>query len=341
MQTRRHKKLIAENLLLKHQLLVHSRSQKRTPKLSPIDRGIMGYLSLFLTPRRLKKAAIIIKPSTLLRFHKALVKKKYQLLFSPKTYNKPGPKGPSKELIKAIVEMKQLNPRYGCPRIAQQINLAFGLNINTDIVRRVLEKHYKPDPKNQGPSWLTTLGHTKDSLWSIDLFRCESILLKSHWVLVVMDQCSRRIIGFGVHDGDLDGPTLCRLFNKVSSGKQLPTYLSSDNDPLFKYQRWQANLRIMEIEEIKSVPYTPISHPFVERLIGSVRRELLDQAFFWNSNDLERKLIDYQHYFNQYRAHTSLDSQTPTGKTDWQAADITNYKWQLFCRGLFQLPTFN
>ena len=83
-------------------------------------------------------------------------------------------------ISQAIVEMKQRNPRFGCPRIAQQINKAFGTNIDKDVVRRVLAAHYRPDPGGNGPSWLTFLGHTKDSLWSIDLFRCESIHLKSH-----------------------------------------------------------------------------------------------------------------------------------------------------------------
>ncbi len=124
--------------------------------------------------------------------------------------------------------------------------------------------------------WLTVFGHMKDSLWSVDLFPCESILLKSHWVFVVMDQFSRRMVGFGVHAGDVDGTALCRMFNKAVSTQPTPRYLSSDNDPLFLYQRWQANLRILEIQEIKSVPYLPLSHPFVERLIGTIRRELLD-----------------------------------------------------------------
>lgn len=117
---------------------------------------------------------------------------------------RPGPKGPSKEVIDAIVAMKQRNPRYGCPRIAQQINVAFGLHIDKDIVRRILAQHYRPVPRDNGPSWLTTLGHAKDSLWSMDLFRCESILLKSHRMLLVMDQFTRRIIGFAVHDGDIE-----------------------------------------------------------------------------------------------------------------------------------------
>jgi transposase InsO family protein len=96
-------------------------------------------------------------------------------------------------------------------------------------------------------------------------------LLNTHWVLVVMDQFTRRIIGFGVHAGDVDGVALCRMFNTAISTQRVAHYLSSDHDPLFRHHRWQANLRILEIKKIKSIPYTPISHPFVERLIGTIR----------------------------------------------------------------------
>ena len=333
--------IVAENLLLKHQLIVHSRSRHRAPNLSTQDRALLGFWTLFLNPRRILRASIILKPSTLLKFHAAMKKRKYSLLYSARKKGKPGPKGPSNEVIDAIVAMKQRNPQFGCPRIAEQINSAFGLNIDKDIVRRVLAKHYQPYPGDNGPSWLTILGHAKDSLWSIDFFRCESILLKSHWVLLVMDQFTRRIIGFSVHAGDIDGPTLCRLFNSIIAKQELPRYLSSDNDPIFRFQRWRANLRILDIEEIKSVPYTPISHPYVERMIGSVRRELLDQTFFWNDQDLARKLESYQQYYNLHRTHSSLKGQTPfegADKTQGNIIDVKNYRWQPHCQGLFQLP---
>jgi putative transposase len=330
--------VIAENLLLKQQLIIHSRSRLRAPNLSTQDRTLLGFWSLFLSPIRIVRAAIIIKPSTLLSFHDALKKRKYRRLYSPRGSSKPGPKGPSKEVVDAIVSMKQRNPRFGCPRIAQQINLAFGVDLDKDIVRRVLAAHFKPDPWNRGPSWLTTIGHAKDSLWSVDLFRCESILLKSHWVMVVMDQYTRRIIGFGVHAGNVDGPTLCRMFNEANAGHGWPKYLSSDNDPLFQYHRWKANLRVLEIEEIKSIPHVPMSHPFVERLIGSVRRELLDHTLFWTATDLESKLRDYQVYYNAHRCHSSRKGVTPVDSGSAKVVDINNYRWEKRCRGLFQLP---
>ena len=247
-----------------------------------------------------------------MKFHELLKKRKYRLLYSSGRKGNPGPKGPSPELIQAIVELKRRNPRFGCRRIAQQIAKAFGINLDKDVVRRVLAAHYRSDPGDGGPSWLTFIGHAKDSLWSIDLFRCESILLNSHWVLVVMDQFTRRIIGFGIHAGDVVGIALCRLFNTAISTQGVPRHLSSDNDPLFRYHRWQANLRILDVKEIKSVPYVPLSHPFVVRLIGTVSREYLDHTLFWNASDLQRKLEAFRQYYNAHRVHTSLDGDTPS-----------------------------
>ena len=333
--------VVAESLLVKHQLLILNRSRARAPVLRPTDRIIVGLCAILMRPTRLLQSAIVLKPSTILSFHRALVKRKYRLLFTPKTRGKPGPKGPSPELISAIIEMKHRNPSFGYQRIADQICLVFDIEIDKDVVRRVLAKHYRPEPGSNGPSWLTFLGHSKDSLWSVDLFRCESLSLKSHWVMVVMDQFTRRINGFAVHAGALDGPTVCRMFNSIISGSMAPRYLSSDNDPLFLFRQWSANLRILDVMEVKTVPYVPLSHPFVERLIGTIRREYLDHVPFWSARDLERKLMLFKEYYNRDRVHRGLDRAPPdekVGKTDHMIARLDDYRWQKHCRGLFQLP---
>jgi len=177
--------LVAESLLLKHQLLIVNRSRQRSPMLSSWDRILAGWMALLVPPTRLLRSAIVLKPSTLLALHKAMSKRRYRMLFSPNRHRKPGPKGPSTQLIRAVVEMKQRNPNWGCPRIAQQVALAFHIQIDKDVVRRILARHYRPGQDSGGPSWLTFLGHMKDSLWSMDLFRCESATLRTHWILVV------------------------------------------------------------------------------------------------------------------------------------------------------------
>jgi hypothetical protein len=179
--------VVAESVLVKQQLLILNRSRTRAPRLRLSDRVIAGLCALLVRPTRLVRVAIVLNPSTLLRFHRALTTRKYRQLFSSTGQKKPGPKGPSQEVVAAIVNMKQRNPTWGSPRIAQQIALAFSIPMNKDVVRRILAAQYTPKPDAAGPSWLTVLGHAKDSLWSVDLFRCESAILRSHWVLVVMD----------------------------------------------------------------------------------------------------------------------------------------------------------
>jgi transposase InsO family protein len=132
---------------------------------------------------------------------------------------------------------------------------------------------------------------------------------RTYWVLVVMDQFTGRIIGFGVHRGIVDGVALCRMFQRAIRGHSLTKYLSSDHDPLYRFHQWEANLRILEVTEIKTAPYVPLSHPFIERLIGTIRREYLDHILSWTTADLEEKLVDFQNYYNGYRTHAGLEGR--------------------------------
>jgi hypothetical protein len=180
--------VVAESVLVRHQLLILNRGRQRSPNLRLYDRVIAGLCTILMRPARVLKSAM----------------------------------GPAQELIDAVVEMKRRNPAWGCRRIAQQVSPAFGVDIDRDVVRRILATHFRPESGNSGPSWLTFLGHAKDSLWSVDLFRLESLTLQTHWVLVVMDQFTRRIIGFGIHRGIVDGVGLCRMFRQAISGNRCP-----------------------------------------------------------------------------------------------------------------------
>ena len=118
-------------------------------------------------------------------------------------------------------------------------------------------------------------------------------------------------------------------------------HLSTDHDPVFEAHRWAANLRILEIDEIKTVPHVPMSHPFVERLIETMRRKFLDYIPFWNGRDLERKLSEFQRYYNAARLHASPDGHTPltfADKPSPMPADLNHVRWVSYSRDLVQLP---
>jgi transposase InsO family protein len=160
-------------------------------------------------------------------------------------------------------------------------------------------------------------------------------------VLGVMDQFTRRLVGIGVQFGTVTGADVCRMFNAAIHGQGVPRHISTDHDPLIEAHRSTANPRILAIDEIKTVPHVPLSHPFVERLVGTMRREFLDHVLFWNAHDLERKLADFQAYYNQARSHASLDGHTPlmfaTGHTV-AGAELNHVRWVSHCGDLVQLP---
>lgn len=132
------------------------------------------------------------------------------------------------------------------------------------------------------------------------------------------------------------------MFNTPMAQQNPPQYLSTDNDPLFRFHRWLANLRVLDIKEIKSLPFVPRSHPFVERMIRTIREELLDPILFWDQLDLERKLSAFRSYYNRYRVHSGIDGIPPAeygGQCQRMALLFSNFGWRSHCHGLFQLPT--
>jgi len=271
-----------------------------------------------------------------------LVKQKYRLLCTPRRRGRLGPKGPSRELIEAVVEMKRRNPYFGCRKIAEQISSPFGIDLNKDVVRRTLIGHYRPGPRPERRPLLASGART---------YRGPLVERRSFPRRV---NSAQELLGrggdghlhpldhrFWVTAANIDGIRVCRMFNRAIAKHAMPRRLSSDHDPLFRFHRWRANLRVLEVEEIKTIPGTPRSHAFVERLIGTIRREYLDRIWFWSQSDLEWKLEAYKTYYNQHRCHTGLAGVTPAQRSGAPApplARFDSYRWRQHCNGLFQTP---
>ena len=141
---------------------------------------------------------------------------------------------------------------------------------------------------------------------------------------------TRRLVSFAFEGAPIDGVTVCRRFQHAFTDPPLPRNVSTDHDPLFRFHRCLANLRVLEIDEIKSVPYTPVSHPFVETLIGTLRREFLDRVFFWNALDLGRQLGNFRDGATTPAKRAGASLRT--------SADLDHVVWQRHCHGLFHIP---
>ena len=210
-------------VLAQERFLARSRYALRPGRgaiLCVLDRLIVGLCSLWIKPQRLLRSAIAFKPSTLLNFYRALVQRKHTLLFSPTRRAKPGPKGPDQDLIRAVVDMKQRNPKWGCPRIARQIALAFGISINKDVVRRIPAAHYHPSADGGGPSWLTFIGRKRIYVdRSFEAPRSENLARSVHLTLRTAERCcgglqdfvgQRRIVNRPRENHGSDKPRHCR-----------------------------------------------------------------------------------------------------------------------------------
>ena len=268
------KAIIAESVLIKHQYLLVHRSGGKAPRLTTLDRFLCGFLVIFMHPRRIRKAAVVLKPATLTKFRRNLLSRNYHRLFSSRTNAKPGPKGPPDDLVRVIVEMKRRNARFGCPRIAQQINKAFGLNIDKDVVRRVLAKHYRPEHYDGGPSWLTFFRQMAESLWSITLFQSRSILPIFLSNLIEIGQSTRRIVGYGFAGSHFDQMLLCSLFATGIPMIEESKSLSHANvQPFSRHRRRRKRIGTGRTQTLSIFPRAP---PFTERRIGTRRRYYRD-----------------------------------------------------------------
>ena len=143
------KVVMAESIAMKHQLIVMNRVRKRSPALVTRDRFLFGLIATLIGERRLRKVAVIIKPATVLAFHKALVKRKYSKLYSNRAKRDPGRKPPDQALIDLVIEMKRHNPSFGYGRISMQILEAFGISISRFAVGRILRKKKKVESQWQ------------------------------------------------------------------------------------------------------------------------------------------------------------------------------------------------
>ena len=194
----------------------------------------------------------------------------------------PRTQGPVERTDRGGGRDETAQPYFGCRKIAEQISSAFGIDLKKDVVRHILARHYPPSPDGGGPSWLAAIGSAKDCLWSVDLFRVESIPLKSYWILVVMDVYTRRIIGFGV-----DAANTARRFGMKELYEngcgiaalrasyrglqnviiiELPALVARTSAPAVDGEHLRHSVRCASITELGEVARTKVGH-FVRFLV--------------------------------------------------------------------------
>ena len=291
--------LQAEILALRHQLLVLQRSSRgHKLRLRWTDRVLWVSLSRLWNDWR--SVLLLVKPETVIAWHR----KGFRLYWSWKSRRCNGRPSVSAEVRNLIRQMSFANPRWGAPRIHGEL-LKIGIPASQATVAKYMARHRKPPSQ----SWRTFLrNHTKD-LVSVDFFVVPTITFQLLFAFVILRHDRRRPVHFAV-TANPTAEWTARQLSEAFPWDTAPRYLLRDRDGAYG-EEFCETAKWMGIREVLTAPRSPWQNAFVERLIGSIRRECLDHVMVFHEAGLRRILKDYFEYYERYRTHLSLDKDAP------------------------------
>jgi putative transposase len=290
--------LQVEVLALRHQLGVLHRSVKR-PKLTAADRLLWAWLSELWGDWR--TALVIVKPETVIAWHT----KSFRLFWTWKVRSgNPGRPAVTKEVRDLIRRISRENPIWGAPRIHGEL-LKLGIDIGETSVSKYMVHCRKPPSQ----TWRTFLANHLKSLVSVDFFTVPTIRFQILYVFLVLAHDRRRILHFGVTAHPTAEWTAQQLRNAFP-WDTAARYLLRDRDRIFG-DDFAKQVRDMGIQEVLSAPRCPWQRAYVERVIGSIRRECLDHMIVFNEASLYQHVKMFISYYHQTRTHLSLAKDTP------------------------------
>jgi len=288
-----------ENLALRHQIGVLQRSARRRPKLTSRDR--LSWMCLSRLWSDWRSALAIVQPETVLAWHRA----GFRLFWTWKVRRgQPGRPVISREVRDLIRKMCRENPGWGAPRIHGEL-LKLGIDIGESSVSKYMVRCRKPPSQ----TWRTFLENHAQQLVSIDFFTVPTLRFQVLYVFLVLAHDRRRILHFNVTahpTAEWTGQQLREAFPFA----QLPRYLLRDRDAIFG-DDFREQVRDMGIREVLSAPRSPWQRAYVERVIGSIRRECLDHIIVFQESSLRRTLNSYFDYYHRSRTHLSLGKDSP------------------------------
>jgi putative transposase len=292
--------LAVENLALRQQLSVLHRSVPR-PRLRWHDRAFWVCLSRFWNNWR--SVLVLVQPATVVRWHRA----GFRLFWSWKS-GRPGRPKIEVDVRRLIRRMAQENPLWGTPRIQAEMAL-LGHKLAQSTVAKYMSRQRKPP----SPTWRTFLRNHVASLASIDFFVVPTVTFQLLYGFVVLRHDRRQVVHFNV-TAHPTAEWVARQLTEAFPFDTAPRYLIRDRDGNYG-DVVRRRLAAMGIEEVLTAPRSPWQNPYVERLIGTIRRELLDHVIVFGEQHLYRLLKDYFAYYHESRTHLSLDRNAPVPRT--------------------------
>ena len=287
-----------ENVALRHQLAVLQRSAKR-PRLNSSDRLIWIWLSRVWQGWR--SSLVIVKPDTVVAWHRAA----FRIFWTWKIRRgKRGRPTVSADIRGLIRRMSHENPGWGAPRIHGEL-LKLGIDIGESSVSKYLVRTRKPPSQ----TWRTFLQNHIQGLVSVDFFTVPTIRFQILYVFLVLAHERRRIVHFAVTANPTAEWTAHQL-REAFPWDTAPKYLLRDRDQIFGHD-FVEQVKAMGIKQVLSAPRSPWQRAYVERVIGTIRRECLDHVIVFNERSLLQHLQAFTTYYHRSRTHLGLQKDTP------------------------------
>ena len=243
----------------------------------------------------------IFKPDTLVRWHR----RGFRLYWTWRSRSRRGGRPSIPQDVRDLIRrISQDNPLWGAPRVHWEL-LMLGIEVSQATVAKYMIKQGRPPSQ----SWRTFLRNQAPGLACVDLFTVPTVTFRNIYVLVVLRHERRRVVHFNVTEhptSQWSGQQMVEAF----PWDEAPRYLLRDRDSVYGAE-FRRRVPSLAIEEVLTAPRSPWQNPYVERLIGSIRRECLNHVIIYNDRHLKRLLRSYFNYYHTARTHLALDKQCP------------------------------
>jgi putative transposase len=285
-------------LALQHQVAVYQRSGHR-PHLHPTDRLLWVWLSQLWTGWQ--DTLVFVQPRTVIAWQRKRFREHWRRLSQGRT---PGRPAISQDVQALIRKMSQANPLWGAPRIVGELR-----KLGIDVAKSTVEKYRVRSRKPPSPTWKAFLKNHGQDLVALDFFTISTVTFRVLFVLVILAHERRRVIHFNITEHPSAVWTVQQVV-EACAWDVAPRYLLRDRDRVYG-KSFQERVHNMGIEEVVIAPRSPWQNPYVERLIGSVRRECLDHVMVLSEHHLTRILTNYFSYYHTWRTHLALAMDSP------------------------------
>jgi transposase InsO family protein len=288
-----------ENLALRHQLHVLRRQRPGRPRLFAIDRLLWVWLYR-LWPCCLE-VMVLVKPATVIQWHRQGFRRYWRWR------SRSGRPSVDREVRKLIRQMSTANPLWGAPRIHGEL-----LKLGIEVSQATVAKYMVRRRGTPSPTWRSFLRNQAQGIAAIDMFVVACASFRLLYVMIILAHDRRRIIHTAVTHRPM-AAWLSRQITEAFPWDTAPRYLLRDRDASYG-SYFCSRVEAMNITEVVTAPRSPWQNAYVERLIGSIRRECLDHFVIFNERHLRRILSSYVDYYQRTRTHLSLDKDCPDSR---------------------------